>query len=127
MGGEEDDMDMNLDSRIGGLVIFLAAAISVLSMAKPAAAQQDTDHLVGKWFQSYDYIPTADRPEGGAEWATGKTGRVSALLDGSLYFIAFDDHPGEVTMSVYNFQNWRFFPTKAALSEFVAAESGEEE
>ena len=28
----------------------------------------ESDPLVGTWFQSYDYISPADRPEGGEEY-----------------------------------------------------------
>jgi len=76
--------------------------------------------LVGRWFQSYNYVSFTERHEGDSEWAVGKTGRVVTLLEPGLYLIAFDDDPGEVTIGVRNFDHWRFFPTKAALSAFIS-------
>jgi len=105
---------------IGGLVIFfVAAAIFMIAMTKPAAAQGPYHTLVGQWFQSYDYIPEAARPEGSAEYVLGKTGRVTLLLDKGLYLVDFDDHPGEVIKSVHEFARWRFFPTEADLLKLV--------
>ena len=83
---------------------------------------QVADALVGKWFQSYDYVSFVERSVGGYEdeWTTGKTGKVVALLQDGLYLIDYNDGTGEVTKSVRSFQSWRFFPTEADLIEFVS-------
>lgn len=83
------------------------------------ATPQEGDALVGKWFQSYDRIRYQDQIEGGNDYTLGSTGEVIALLEPSLYLIAYHDAPGEVTINVRRFQQWRFFPTEAELLSFV--------
>lgn len=82
-------------------------------------ATEQADPLVGKWFQSYDRIRYQDLVEGGSDYTVSSTGQVIALLEPSLYLIAYHDAPGEVTINVRRFQQWRFFPTEAALLKFV--------
>ena len=95
--------------------IMMGAILYVISASKPP---QRTNHLVGKWFQSYNMLPLEGQRDHG-QWVAGKTGKVVGLLKQGLYLIEYDDYDGEVTIWAERFHKWRFFHTEADLLTFI--------
>lgn len=105
--------------------IILAAFAAMAIIGASASFGEDSemtcdtataDPLVGKYFQSYDYVSPEQRA-GGAEYVPSETGRIISRIQEGTYLLSFDDYDGDRVVASKNFYAWRFFDTATDIRE----------